>query len=72
MSLTAKFIKAANTDGSHNVGQSRWEVHNLNKLVLNMTVDEIIVGTDSSYDDVATVEFGKWLIKEIRDYNADV
>jgi len=61
--MEAKFIK------SPNKGESMWKVFDLDKLVLCMTVNEIISGTDFGYDDVVTIEFGKWLIKEVRDYH---
>ena len=66
MGLKAKFIKDVSP------GESRWTVHNLGKLILSMTVDELIKDTEAEYDEVATVEFGKWLMKEIRRYDADV
>jgi len=66
MSLKAKFIKEAI------LGDSRWEVYNFGKLVLKMTVGEITVGTKAKYEDIATVEFGKFLLQEIRKDNDDI
>lgn len=71
-SLVASFVKAANTDGTDNLGQSAWNVfvksEKGRKLVLTASVDEITSGqTEKLYDVVATKEFGSKMLEKIRE-----
>ena len=64
--LKAKFHKSAHNDGSHDRSESRWSVYADRKLILNAPVKEITSNIDLDYDAIATVNFGKFLLKEIR------
>lgn len=65
--LTAKFIKASNSDGTNNRDASRWEVYANDKLVMSGTVKDITDNkADLFYDKVASKDFGKQLISMIR------
>lgn len=65
--LTAKFIKAAKSDGTLDLGESRWQVYADDKLVMTATVNEITgKKAESLYSSVATREFGRDLIAKIK------
>lgn len=65
--LTAKFIKAANSNGVLDLGESRWQVYADDKLVLTATVNEITGNkAEALYSSVATKEFGRDLIAKIK------
>ncbi len=65
--LTAKFVKAANPNGSDNPSESRWQVFADNKLILTATVSDISGGkVEALYDTIATPEFGKKILAKIR------
>ena len=71
-SLKAKFVKAANNDGTQNLGKSAWEVYLGDKLLLTASVDALTGGrADSLYSGIATKEFGVSLIDKIKTYGAD-
>lgn len=72
-SLKARFVKAANTDGTENVEDSAWQVYLKNedggpeKLVFTASVDEISGGrSDVLYDVIATKEFGSKMLEKVR------
>lgn len=65
--LTAKFIKAAKSDGTLDQGESRWQVYADDKLIMTATVNEITGRkAESLYSSVATKEFGYDLIARIK------
>lgn len=65
--LTAKFLKAANPDGSDNLGDSRWQVYADDKIILTATVSDLTGGrVDALYDSVATKDFGRNMLNKIR------
>ena len=72
-SLRARFVKAANRDGSQNKGQSAWEVFLGDRLLLTASVAEISGGhvTDVLYDSIATKDFGAKLIEKVKVNGAD-
>ncbi|MGE3319972.1 MAG: hypothetical protein AB7I18_11825 [Candidatus Berkiella sp.] len=71
-SLRARFTKAANADGSQNLGASSWDVYYGDKLVLTASVDELSGGRAKDYYyNIATREFGAKLIDKIKTYGAD-
>jgi hypothetical protein len=66
-SLSARFIKAANPDGSQNKAESYWQVFADKKEILRATVNELTGGrTEAFYDDVATKAFAKKIISTIK------
>lgn len=66
-SLKAKFVKAANEDGSENLHGSRWDVYAGDKLILTATVGEISGNrVEALYDSIATRDFGLKLIEKIK------
>ena len=69
--LKARFVKAANADGTENLGDSAWQVFTKDesgeKLILTASVNEITGGNvDALYDTVATKEFGSKMLGKIR------
>lgn len=71
-SLKAKFIKAANADGTDDQSKSRWDVYADNKLVLTATVNDISGGrVDALYDTIATKHFGVRLLDKIKTEGVD-
>lgn len=71
-SLRAKFVKAANGDGTQNLGKSAWEVYLGEKLLLTASVDALTGGrAEALYSGIATKEFGVSLIDKIKTYGAD-
>lgn len=70
--LKARFVKAAKADGSHDAGNSAWEVYLGDKLLLTASVDDITGGrSESLYTAVATKEYGSELIGKVRKLGAD-
>lgn len=70
-SYKARFVKAANQDGSQNIGQSTWEVSVGDNVVLTTTVEEIAGGqSEKLYDVIATKEFGSKLIENVKKLGA--
>ena len=71
--LRARFVKAANGDGSQNKSRSAWEVFLGDKLLLTASVDELCGGhvTDVLYDNIATKAFGAQLIEKVKVQGAD-
>lgn len=66
-SLRARFVKAANEDGTQNVGKSAWEVFQGDKLLLTASVDELSGGrSEMMYDAIATKEYGAKLIEKVK------
>lgn len=66
-SLRARFVKAANEDGTQNRAKSAWEVFQGDKLLLTASVDELSKGqTDMQYDAIATKEYGAKLIEKVK------
>lgn len=65
---SAKFIKAANTDGSHDPANSLWQVYNQDgSLVFAASVNELSCGKPIAlYAGIANESFGKDLIKKVR------
>lgn len=71
-SLRARFVKAANSDGSQNFGKSAWEVFLGEKLLLTASVDELSGGrSEVLYDSIATKEFGGKLIEKVKKDGAE-
>jgi hypothetical protein len=65
--LQARFVKAANPDGSLNQGDSRWDVYANKNLIFSATVNEISgKRADAMYSGVATTEFGAGLIQSLK------
>lgn len=65
--LTAKFIKAANIDGTPDLGESRWQVYANGSLILTATVNDITGNrANSLYDSVATEDFGRKLLSRVK------
>jgi hypothetical protein len=70
--LRARFVKAANGDGTQNKGKSAWEVFLGDKLLLTASVAELSGGnTDVLYDSIATKDFGAKLIEKVKTSGAD-
>ncbi len=70
--LRARFVKAANNDGSHNLGRSTWEVFLGDKLLVTASVNELTGGNSAMlYDTIATKEFGSKLIEKVKVFGAD-
>lgn len=71
-SLRARFVKAANQDGTLNPAKSAWEVFLGDKLLVTASVDELSGGNvDMMYDSIATKDFGAKLIEKVKVYGAD-
>jgi hypothetical protein len=71
-SLRARFVKAANSNGTQNKGRSAWEVFLGDKLLLTASVAELSGGnTDVLYDSIATKDFGAKLIEKVKVNGAD-
>jgi hypothetical protein len=71
-SLRARFVKAANNDGTQNLGKSAWEVFQGDKLLLTASVNDL-TGNRSAilYDSIATKEFGAKLIEKVKAQGAE-
>jgi len=70
--LRARFVKAANGDGTQNKAKSAWEVFLGDKLLLTASVSELSGGnTDVLYDSIATKDFGAKLIEKVKVQGAD-
>jgi hypothetical protein len=70
--LRARFVKAANSNGTQNKGRSAWEVFLGDKLLLTASVAELSGGnTDVLYDSIATKDFGAKLIEKVKVNGAD-
>jgi intein/homing endonuclease len=71
-SLRARFVKAANNDGTPNFGNSEWEVFLGDKLLLTASVNELSGGRAGMlYDSIATKEFGSKLIEKVKVYGVE-
>ena len=71
-SLRARFVKAANADGTQNIGNSAWEVFLGDKLLLTASVNDLSgQRAEMLYDSIATKEFGSKLIEKIKVQGAD-
>jgi hypothetical protein len=70
-SLRARFVKAANADGSLNQAKSTWEVYLGEKLLLTASVNELSGGQTEKYGSIATREFGTQLIENVKFFGAD-
>lgn len=71
-SLKARFVKAANVDGTQNLGKSAWEVYLGDKLLLTASVHELSNGkVGETYGNIATKEFGAQLINNVKTFGAD-
>ncbi|KKN70815.1 hypothetical protein LCGC14_0427070 [marine sediment metagenome] len=64
--LKARFLKAANDDGSHNRESSKWEVMEGDRVVIELTVKELTDNIELDYESIATPEFGRVLLEKIR------
>jgi hypothetical protein len=64
----ARFVKAANNDGSQNRGKSAWEVFHGDRLLLSASVADLCGGkvSDVLYDSIATKDFGAKLIEKVK------
>ena len=64
----ARFVKAANGDGSQNRGESAWEVFHGDRLLLTASVKDLCGGkvSDVLYDSIATKDFGAKLIEKVK------
>jgi hypothetical protein len=70
--LRARFVKAANNDGTQDLGNSSWEVFAGDKLLVTASVDELSGGNSVMlYDSIATKEFGSKLIEKVKVYGAN-
>ncbi len=70
--LRARFVKAANNNGTQNKARSAWEVFLGDKLLLTASVHELSGGnTDVLYDSIATKDFGAKLIEKVKVQGAD-
>lgn len=70
--LRGKFYKAANPDGSDNLGKCSWQIFSNDKLILTATVDELTGGkADVLYDSVATKQFGRKILDMLRTQDFD-
>ena len=70
--LRARFVKAANTDGTQDKAKSAWEVFLGDKLLLTASVEDLSGGnTDVLYDSIATKDFGAKLIEKVKVNGAD-
>lgn len=70
--LKATFIKAANQDGTTNLGRSSWNVFLGDKLLLTASVNELSGNrSEMLYDSIATREFGTRLIEKVKAQGAD-
>lgn len=70
--LRARFVKAANSNGTQNRARSAWEVFLGDKLLLTASVHELSGGnTDVLYDSIATKDFGAKLIEKVKVQGAD-
>jgi len=66
--LKARFVKAANIDGSEDKDNSAWQVFVDDKLALSATVKEISGGnTEVLYDTIATKEFGSKILAKVKE-----
>jgi hypothetical protein len=71
-SLRARFVRAANEDGTANLGKSAWEVFVGDKLILTASVNELSGGrAEMLHDSIATKEFGGKLIEKIKAHGVD-
>jgi hypothetical protein len=71
-SLRARFVKAANEDGSQNLGKSAWEVFLGDKLLVAASVNDLSGNkADFLYDSIATKDFGTKLIDKVKVFGAD-
>ena len=65
--LKGKFYKAANPDGTDNLGESSWNIFSNDKLVLTATVNEITGGkADTLYESIASEKFGGKILNMFR------
>jgi hypothetical protein len=64
----ARFVKAANGDGSQNRAKSGWEVFFGDRLLLTASVEDLCGGkvSDVLYDSIATKDFGAKLIEKVK------
>lgn len=70
--LKAKFVKAANGDGTPNLAKSGWQVFFGDRLLLTASVHELSGGnTHMMYDTIATKDFGSKLLEKVKVYGAD-
>lgn len=70
--LRARFVKAANSNGTQDKAKSAWEVFLGDKLLLTASVAELSGGnTDVLYDSIATKDFGAKLIEKVKVQGAD-
>jgi len=70
--LTGKFIKAANVDGSANLGNSRWDIFADNRLILTATVKDIAGNrAETLFTSIATKDFGGKIIATIKSEGFD-
>lgn len=66
--LSAKFVKAADSNGNLDKGASRWDVYaDGNMVALSLSVDEISKGrSEALFDSIYTKKFAQGLLKNIK------
>ena len=65
--LSAKFVKASLANGAVDLNRSGWEVYSDSKLVLRASVNDLCGGRGVMfYDSIATEDFGKKLITQVK------
>ncbi len=71
--LRARFVKATDSVGSPDLGNSAWEVFQGDKLILTASVAELTNGrTDiASYNTVANTDFGAKLLQNIKTFGSE-
>jgi hypothetical protein len=70
--LIARFVKAANPDGSLNPGDSRWDVYADKNLIFSATVNDIHgKRAKAMFSSVATTTFGQELIDNLKSEGFD-
>lgn len=70
--LKARFVKAANPDGSQNKSKSAWEVFQGDRLLLTASVAEIAsTHATETYESIATKDFGAKLIEKVKANGAE-
>jgi hypothetical protein len=70
--LSGRFVRAANQDGTLNLGNSAWEIFLGDRLLLTASVNDLSAQRpELFYDQIATKPFGQQLIEKIRAKGAD-
>lgn len=65
--LKGRFVKVANSDGSLNFGESFWIVTIGDRTLFKKTVNNYFaIDSSLSYFDIASLDFGKALLRQTR------